>query len=256
MGVGYNEKNDTTGERRMMKPDRLTEEIRQWIRLNSEEEYAAFQRKLLPTLPPEKIHGVRTPALRKYAKELKKREDIEAFLRQLPHERFEEDQLHAFILSEIRDPSECLEQLDRFLPYIDNWATCDQLSPKAFKGRFSELLPHIRRWMADPAPYTCRFGLGMLMRYGLGENFDPAFLAEAAAPSVVGREAYYVRMMVAWFFATALAFQYEAALPYLTEHRLPHWIHNKTIQKACESYRIPSEYKGYLKSLRQATTKT
>jgi hypothetical protein len=146
--------------------------------------------------------------------------------------------------------------VDAFLPFVDNWATCDQLSPKAFKGRFSELLPHIRRWMADPAPYTCRFGLGMLMRYGLGENFDPVFLEEAAAPSVVGREAYYVRMMVAWFFATALAFQYEAALPYLTEHRLPHWIHNKTIQKACESYRVSPEHKGYLKSLRQATTKT
>lgn len=169
----------------------------------------------------------------------------------LPHACFEENQLHAFLIESIRDFDEAVAATDAFLPYVDNWATCDQLSPKAFKGRFATLLPHIRRWMADPAPYTCRFGLGMLMRYGLGEEFDPAFPEAAVASSITGREEYYVRMMVAWFFATALAFQYEAVLPYLTEHRLPRWTHNKTIQKACESYRVSPEHKAYLKSLRR-----
>ena len=231
----------------MMKPDRLTEEIRQWIRLNSEEEYAAFQRKLLPTLPPEKIHGVRTPALRKYAKELKKREDIEAFLRQLPHERFEEDQLHAFILSEIRDPSECLEQLDRFLPYIDNWATCDQLSPKCFR-KHPEVLPEkIRGWMASEETYVIRFGIGMLMQHFLEDNFDPVYLQRVS--EVRSRE-YYVNMMIAWYFATALAKQPDAAMPYLEERRLDPWVHNKTIQKAIESYRISDSQKEYIRTLR------
>lgn len=237
----------------MMKPDRLTEEIRLWIQLNSEEEYAAFQRKLLPTLPPEKIHGVRTPALRKYAKELKKREDIKAFLRQLPHERFEEDQLHAFILSEIRDPSECLEQLDRFLPYIDNWATCDQLSPKCFR-KHPEVLPEkIRGWMASEETYVIRFGIGMLMQHFLEDNFDPVYLQRVS--EVRSRE-YYVNMMIAWYFATALAKQPEAALPYLEERKLEPWVHNKTIQKAIESYRISDSQKEYLRTLRVKNGRT
>ena len=232
------------------------QEIREALFAARDEGYKAFQCPLMPTADPATVIGVRTPILRRMAKELRGTIGGEALLIDLPHAYFEENQLHAFLIESICDFDEAVTATDAFLPCVDNWATCDQLSPKAFKGRFSELLPHIRRWMADPAPYTCRFGLGMLMRYGLGENFDPAFLEEAAAPSVVGREAYYVRMMVAWFFATALAFQYEAALPYLTEHRLPHWTHNKTIQKACESYRVSPEHKGYLKSLRQATTKT
>ena len=224
------------------------EEIQQWIRQNSEEEYAAFQRKLLPALPPEKIHGVRTPALRKYAKELKKQEDIEMFLRHLPHESFEEDQLHAFILSEIRDPSECLEALDRFLPYIDNWATCDQLSPKCFR-KHPEVLPEkVREWMASEETYVIRFGIGILMQHFLEEHFDPVYLQRVS--EVRSRE-YYVNMMIAWYFATALAKQPEAAQPYLEERKLDPWVHNKTIQKAIESFRVRDEHKAYLRNLKK-----
>ena len=157
-------------------------------------------------------------------------------------------------LSRSTDFTAAVTTVDAFLPFVDNWATCDQLSPKAFKGHFPALLPHIRRWMASPHPYTCRFGMGMLLRYGLDGDFDPAYLSEVAAPAVAEREEYYVRMMVAWFFATALAKQYEATLPYLTQHRLPRWIHNKTIQKACESYRVPKERKVVLRGLRWGDT--
>ena len=232
------------------------QEIRESLSAHADEGYRAFQCPLMPNVDPATVMGVRTPVLRRMAKELRGTAGGEALMADLPHAYFEENQLHAFLIESIPDFDEAVAATDAFLPYVDSWATCDQLSPKAFKGRFTELLSHIRRWMADPAPYTCRFGLEMLMRYGLGEEFDPAFLEAAAAPSVTEREEYYVRMMVAWFFATALAFQYEAALPYLTEHRLPHWTHNKTIQKACESYRVSPEHKTHLKSLRQAATKT
>jgi 3-methyladenine DNA glycosylase AlkD len=184
------------------------------------------------------------------AKSLRGTEGREAWLSNLPHTYFEENQLHAFLIEDIMDFDEAVAAVDAFLPFVDNWATCDQLSPKAFKGNFSRLLPHIRRWMTDPAPYTCRFGLGMLMRYGLQEAFDPGFLAEAAAPAVTEREHYYVRMMVAWFFATALTHQYEAAVSYLRERRLPQWIQNKAIQKACESLRIPAERKAELRGIK------
>ncbi|MBQ9151034.1 MAG: DNA alkylation repair protein [Clostridia bacterium] len=225
--------------------------IREALFASQDEAYRAFQCPLMPTVDPATVIGVRTPILRRMAKELRGKLGGEALVKNLPHAYFEENQLHAFLIESIRDFDTAVAATDTFLPYVDNWATCDQLSPKAFKGRFAELLPHIRRWMADPAPYTCRFGLGMLMRYGLGEDFDPGFLEEAAALSITAREHYYVRMMVAWFFATALTEQYEATLPYLTGHRLPMWTHNKAIQKACESYRVPSEHKVYLRSLRR-----
>ena len=225
--------------------------VREALLTARDEGYKAFQCPLMPTVDPDTVMGVRTPILRRMAKELRGTMGGEALMADLPHTYFEENQLHAFLIESIRDIDEAVAATDAFLPFVDNWATCDQLSPKEFKGRFVDLLPHIRRWMADPAPYTCRFGLGMLMRYGLGEDFDPAFLAEAASSDIIGREHYYVRMMVAWFFATALAFQYEATLPYLTEHRLPTWTHNKAIQKACESYRVPDEHKVYLRSLRR-----
>ena len=223
--------------------------IRETLLACADEGYKAFQCPLMPTVDPDTVIGVRTPVLRRMAKELKGTTGGEALLRDLPHAYFEENQLHAFLIESERDFTASIKAVDRFLPFVDNWATCDQLSPKAFKGHFGELLPHIRRWMADPAPYTCRFGLGMLMRYGLDGDFKPAFLEEAAAPSITSREHYYVRMMVAWFFATALAKQYEAALPYLTEHKLPLWIHNKTVQKACESFRVTGEHKAALKEL-------
>lgn len=225
-------------------------EIREALRGAADPAYKAFQCPLMPTVDPGAVLGVRTPVLRRMAKELRGTAGGEALLGDLPHVYFEENQLHAFLLEGIRDFDRAVAEVERLLPYVDNWATCDQLSPKVFKGRFPDLLSHIRRWMGDPAPYTCRFGLGMLMRYGLGEAFDPVFLEEAARPSVAGREEYYVRMMVAWFFATALTHQYEAALPYLTEGRLPLWVHRMTIRKACESYRVPAERKEFLKELR------
>ena len=227
--------------------------IREMLIAHADPDYKAFQCPLMPSVDPETVIGVRTPALRRMAKELKGTADGDAFLETLPHSYFEENQLHAFLIESIPDFDVAVAATDAFLPYVDNWATCDQLSPKAFKGHFPSLLPHIRRWMTHPAPYTCRFGVGMLLRYGLDGDFDPAFLAEVAAPSVTEREDYYVRMMVAWFFATALAKQYEATLPYLTQHRLPRWIHNKTIQKACESYRVPADRKVFLKGLRPGT---
>ncbi len=224
--------------------------IRTELKAHADEGYRAFQAPLMPTVDPAAIIGVRTPILRRMAKSLRGTEGGEALLGDLPHACFEENQLHAFLIEGIGNFETAVAAVDRFLPYVDNWATCDQLSPKVFKGRFRDLLPHIRRWMADPAPYTCRFGLGMLMRYGLRDDFHPDFLAEAASPSITERDHYYVRMMAAWFFATALTHQYDAALPYLTECRLPDWIHQKTIQKACESYRIPADRKADLRELR------
>ena len=227
------------------------QDIRKALFTHADEGYKAFQCPLMPTVDPATVIGVRTPVLRRMAKELRGTAGGEALMRNLPHTYFEENQLHAFLIEQEKDFSAAIAAVDAFLPFVDNWATCDQLSPKVFKGRFSELLPHIRRWMADPAPYTCRFGLGMLMRYGLNENFDPVFLVEAAAPTVVEREHYYVRMMVAWFFATALTERFEMTLPYLIECRLPIRTHNKTIQKACESYRVSDEHKAFLRSLRR-----
>lgn len=227
------------------------QELREALFSHADEDYKAFQCPLMPTVDPARVIGVRTPILRRMATELKGTAGREALLRDLPHAYFEEDQLHAFLIERERDFTAAVAAVDAFLPFVDNWATCDQLSPKAFKGRFGELLPHIRRWMAHPHPYTCRFGLGMLMRYGLDGDFDPAFLEEAAAPSVAEREEYYVRMMVAWFFATALAKRYEETLPYIAEGRLPLWTHNKAIQKACESFRVAEEHKGELRAMRR-----
>ena len=227
------------------------QEIRAALLAHADEGYKAFQCPLMPTVDPSTVIGVRTPVLRRMAKELKGTAGREAFLRDLPHAYFEENLLHAFLIEQEKDFTAAVAAVDAFLPFVDNWATCDQRSAAAFKGRFAELLPHIRRWMADPAPYTCRFGLGMLMRYGLDGDFDPTFLSEAAAPAITGREHYYVRMMVAWFFATALAKRYEETLPYITEGRLPLWTHNKAIQKACESFRVTEEHKGELKGLRR-----
>ena len=227
------------------------QDIREALFAHADGGYKAFQCPLMPTVDPATVIGVRTPVLRRMAKKLKGTAGGEALLDGLPHDCFEENQLHAFLLESIPDFTAAVTAVDAFLPFVDNWATCDQLSPKAFKGRFGELLPHIRRWMADPHPYTCRFGLGMLMRYGLDGDYDPVFLEEAAAPAVTEREDYYIRMMVAWFFATALAKRYEETLPYIAEGRLPLWTHNKAIQKACESFRVTEGHKGELKGLRR-----
>ncbi len=205
--------------------------------------YQDMQRRLLPTVDPETILGVRTPVLRQLAREL---EDGEAFQENLPHRYFEENQIHAFLLERKKDFDKTAQAVEAFLPYVNNWATCDQLRPKAFRNR-EKLLPLISKWLASPAPYTVRFGLGMLLCHFLDEDFRPEFLEMAAS---VKSDEYYVNMMVAWYFATALAKQYDATLPYITGCRLEVWIHNKTIQKAVESFRVPPEHKEFLKTCR------
>ena len=212
-----------------------------------DEGYAALQSKLIPNMPKDSFIGVRTPALRAFAKELYKKGEGKALFPLLPHPYFDVNQLCAFLISEEKDFDRCLALVEAFLPCINNWATCDQLSPKAFRKRREELLPSIRRWIADPHPYTVRFGVGMLMQHYLDEAFDPAYPALIAA---IRSEEYYVNMMIAWYFATALAKQYDAAFPYLAEKRLSPWVLNKTIQKAVESSRISPEKKEKLKQLR------
>ncbi len=211
-------------------------------------DYAAFQRPLIPTVGEETFIGVRTPALRSLAKELRGSAEAEAFLHALPHAYFEENQLHAFLIALETDVNAALALTDAFLLYIDNWATCDQLTPKAFRKNLSALNGKIDIWIKSEHEYTVRFAIKMLMDHFLEDTFSPEILTQAAA---VSREEYYVRMMQAWFFATALAKQYDAALPYLEENRLALWVHNKTIQKAVESYRITPEQKVYLRTLRR-----
>ena len=226
----------------------LRDEIRDRLFAMRDEKYGEFQAKLLPTVDPASIIGVRTPELRKLAKKMAKREEIGEFLGALPHQCFDENQLHAFVVSQMKDFSACLKEVDRFLPYVDNWATCDQMSPKVFKKHRAELLTAIRRWIGSGETYTVRFAVGMLMEHFLNEDFDPVYPEMVAA---VRSEEYYVRMMVAWYFATALAKQYEAAVPFIEGQRLDAWTHNKTIQKAVESYRISPEQKAYLKGLKR-----
>ncbi len=213
--------------------------------------YHDFQCSLMPTVDPATVMGVRTPVLRRMARELFGTPTAAALLADLPHATFEENQLHAFLIELIRDFDTAVAATDAVLPHVDNWATCDQLSPRAFKGNFDRLKPHIDRWMAPDAPtYTLRFGIGMLMRYGLDGDFSFAHLEAVAAPAILVREDYYVRMMVAWFFATALAKQYDATLPYIADRRLPVWTHRKAIQKACESDRVTEERKAVLRGMR------
>ena len=209
--------------------------------------YRDFQAKLMPTAAKETIIGVRTPAMRALAKELKGTELAAEFMQELPHQYFDENQLHAFLINELKDYDECLQELERFLPYVDNWATCDQLSPKVLKKQPEATLEAIRKWMASEHVYTIRFGMEMLMSFYLDAWFKPEYLAWVAADR---NDEYYVKMMVAWFFATALAKQYEATVPYLEQRLLPEWSHKKAIQKACESYRITKEQKEYLRTLK------
>lgn len=225
----------------------ITEEIKEELFQTQDTVYRDFQAKLLPTAAYDTIIGVRTPALRKLAKKLAKREDIGDFLKVLPHLYFDENQLHAFIISEEKDFARCVAEVNRFLPYVDNWATCDQLSPKVFKKHRQELLTYIQEWIAADRTYVVRFGIGMLMEHFLDDDFDMAYLEMV---SKIRSEEYYVNMMTAWYFATALAKQYEAALPFIEERRLEPWTHNKAIQKSIESNRIAKEQKLYLKGLK------
>ena len=225
----------------------ITGEIKEELFKLQDIEYRDFQAKLIPTEAVEYFIGVRTPALRKLAKQFVKRPDVEEFLQQLPHEYFDENQLHAFIISEMKDYDKCLEKLQKFLPYVNNWATCDQMSPKVFKKHREQLLPVIDKWIASDETYTIRFGVGMLMEHYLDDDFDIAYPNKVAA---LRSEEYYVNMMIAWYFATALAKQYDSVIPFIEGKKLDPWCHNKTIQKSIESYRITPEQKEYLRSLK------
>jgi 3-methyladenine DNA glycosylase AlkD len=225
----------------------IREEIRQRLFELQDVSYRDFQVKLIPTVETESMIGVRTPALRKLAREYGKREDIGEFLQDLPHRYFDENQLHAFIISGIKDFETCIMYVEKFLPYVDNWATCDQMSPTVFKKKRQELLPYIREWMRSDRTYTVRFGIGMLMQHYLDEDFDPSYPEMVAG---IKSEEYYISMMIARYFATALAKQYDTVLPYIEEKRLDSQTHNRAIQKAVESYRITQEQKAYLKTLK------
>ena len=222
----------------------ITDEIRDKLFTLQDKKYRDFQSKLIPTIAIDNVIGVRTPDLRKYAKELSKREDIKDFLNVLPHEYFDENQLHAFIVSEIKDFDLCIQEISRFLPFVDNWATCDQMSPKIFKKHHSELLKYIKEWISSDKTYVVRFAIGMLMEHFLNEDFDIAYPERITK---IKSNEYYVNMMIAWYFATALAKQYNLMLPFIENKRLDGWTHNKTIQKAVESNRITEEQKAYLK---------
>ena len=210
--------------------------------------YAEFQVKLTPGVPKETFIGVRVPAVRKLAQELTKEWDCSAFLSQLPHKYYDENLLHGLLVSEIKDYNKCIEELERFLPYVDNWAVCDIMSPKIFKKHKKELLPFIKAWTKSSEEYTIRFGLEMLMSHFLDDDFKPEHLAIAAS---IHSDKYYVNMMIAWFFATALAKQWDSVIGYIEGDKLDEWVHNKTIQKARESNRISDEQKRYLNELKR-----
>ncbi len=213
-----------------------------------DKKYRDFQIKLIPNISSNNIIGVRTPELRSYARELVKSNNYKMFLENLPHKYFDENQLHAFIISQIKDYDECIKYINKFLPYVDNWATCDQMSPKIFKKHSDKLLIQIKKWIKSKETYTIRFGIGMLMQYYLDDNFKVEYLEMVA--SIKSKE-YYVNMMIAWYFATALAKQYDLTISFIENQKLDIWTHNKAIQKAIESYRIADEKKDYLKSLKR-----
>lgn len=217
-----------------------------------EENYRDFQAKLMPTVNPQTILGVRVPLLRALAKEINGTKEAEGFLRALPHIYYEENNLHAFLIEKISDFDTCVEELGRFLPYIDNWATCDMMNPPVLRQNPVKLYERILLWLTSGHVYTVRFALGMLQRHFLGENFSKEHLTLAADACC---EEYYINMMVAWYFATALTVRYEETLPVLQENMLPVWVHNKTIQKAVESCRISVERKAFLRTLRRKNKK-
>ena len=223
------------------------EGIREKLFALQDEKYRDFQQGLIPSVEQKEFIGIRTPALRKLAKELYNAGDLDEFFNDLPHKYFDENQLHAFAISEIKDFDECMKALEEFLPFVDNWATSDQMSPKVFKKNKEELFSHIKKWLGSDHTYTVRFGIGMLMQHFLDEDFDlsyPEMVAE------IRSDEYYINMMIAWYFATALAKQYESILPFIEEKRLSPWTHNKAIQKSVESYRITDEQKTYLRRLK------
>jgi 3-methyladenine DNA glycosylase AlkD len=229
----------------------IIDEIQKELFKKQDLKFKEFHSKLVPTTDAKTIIGVRTPDLKAIAKKFASHPDIEKFLSTHPHKYYDENQVHAFILSLIKDYDDCVSHIDAFLPYVDNWATCDQMRPKVFAKAVNRerLLKDAERWINAPVTdvYTVRFGIETLMSFFLDEDFNPKFLKWV---SKIRSEEYYLNMMVAWFFATALAKQYEATIPFIEKHRLDSWTHNKTIQKAVESYRITDEQKSYLKTLK------
>lgn len=222
-------------------------EIQNILFAHRDPKYAEFIAKLIPTLPKESFIGVRSPEYRKIRKELPEESAVNAFLAALPHPFYEENILHSMLLCDIKDYAVCIEKVEQFLPYVDNWAVCDGLNPPVFQKHPEEIREKIRSWIASDRPYTQRFGMHILMSLFLDERFEPSLLD---LPAALRSDEYYVNMMTAWLFAEALAKQWDAAIPYLKEKRLDKWTHNKAIQKAIESYRITDGQKDYLRTLR------
>lgn len=230
-----------------MNQEEMIRDVRKRLFEMQDTGYRDFHARLVPTVKKEKIIGIRTPILRKFAKEFGKTERSEMFLKVLPHQYYEENNLHGLLIEQIRDYDKCLKELERFLPHIDNWATCDLLALHMMKKHRDIFIREIYRWMESDKPYIIRFGISMLMRHYLDEGFKPEYPEKVAT---IRSEEYYVNMMRAWYFATALAKQYEKILPFLEEQRMDIWTHNKTIQKSIESYRITQEQKDHLRTLR------
>ncbi len=221
--------------------------LQQQLFVLQDEEYRDFHSKLMPNIPKEDVIGIRVPVLRKFAKEFAKSDEKEKFLKELPHRYYEENNLHMMLLVEMKDYDGCMQEMERFLPYINNWATCDFPAPKCFEKHKKDVLEHIKIWIKSSQTYTVRYAIGMLMRLFLEDDFSaeyPQMVAE------VSSEEYYINMMIAWYFATALAKRWDAVIPYIEQRKLSPWVHRKTIQKAVESYRITPGQKEYLKSFR------
>ena len=212
-----------------------------------DKKYRDFQIKLVPNISPDAMIGVRTPDMRNIAKEVFKSDERDAFLKELPHKFYEENLVHFFLIAMIKDFDECVKAVDEFLPYVDCWPVSDQATPKSFKNNHEKLLPHIKKWIASDHVYTARFGIRMLMNEFLGDDFKKEYLELVASKR---GEDYYLKMMVAWYFATALAKQYDESVKYIEERKLDDWVLKKAIQKAVESYRVTDEHKEYLKTFR------
>ena len=230
-----------------MNQEEMIRDVRKRLFEMQDTGYRDFHARLILTVEKEKIIGIRTPILRTFAKEFGKTEESELFLKVLPHQYYEENNLHGLLIEQIRDYDKCLEELERFLPFIDNWATCDLLALHMMKKHRDIFIREVFRWIESDQPYTIRFGISMLMRHYLDEEFKTEYPEKVAA---IRSEEYYVNMMRAWYFSTALAKQYENVLPFLEKRQMDVWTHTKTIQKAIESYRITSEQKEYLRTLR------
>ena len=234
----------------MEKSCNIIEEIKDYLLKNQDLQYKQFHSSLMPTINSEVVIGIKVPILRNYTKELLKKYATQSFIpffKDLPHQYYEENNIHAFLIEKINNYDECLFQLEQFLPYIDNWATCDMLNPKVFSKNKDKLLKKINEWIKSSHTYTIRFGIGMLMRYFLDKDFNSSYLELVYS---IKSEEYYVNMMKAWFYATALTKQYDATLPIIQNKKLDIWTHNKAIQKAIESFRVPAEHKQYLKTLK------